>query len=292
LNIVATLKNIQEMSHLATLGADVFLLHTLEFTRNQISSFSLPEIKEISKQSHKMGKLVYLMINVMIHEDMLSKLDKFLNEVKSANLDGIVGFDFTLYSLLKKHQMENLLIFQPGTSNTNCYDAWFARKQKIKGLTVSKEVTLEEIIEIADCTQDIEFSICGHGYLEMFYSRRPLISNYSQFKGLNLLGVKNAQSYFLQEELRLNEFYPVIEDAFGTTIFRSKKLLSFQELGVISPYMTDFFVKRIFMSDQEYFDSIEAYSNSKLQDSFQEKYQKEYDTGFYYRRIGRSKEAL
>lgn len=291
LNIVVTLKNILEMPHLASLGADVFLLQTEHFTRNVTASFSVDEIVQLTQKSHEMGKKTYLLVNIMIHEDMLIDLDHFISEVQFANLDGIVCFDFTMFSLLKKYDMERLMIFQPGTFNTNCYDAWFAKKQGMKGLTVSKEVTLEEILEIADCTQDIEFSIVGHGYLEMFFSRRPLITNYGLFKGLNLKSVANSQHYFLQEEVRKDEFFPVIEDSFGTTIFRSKKLLSFQEVGVIAPFLSDFFIERIFVSDEEYYESIQAYFDYKLQESFLSKYQSAYDSGFYYRRIGRSKET-
>lgn len=292
LNIVATLKSFDELDHLSALGVDVFLVHTEQFTRNKITSFSIQEIKDLTQAVHRLNKKLYILINVMIHEEMTASLNLFLKDIKEIGIDGIVAFDFSLFPFLKKQNMESMMIYQPGTMNTNNYDSWFSKSQGLKGLTISKEITLAELLEVSGTITGIEYSYVGHGYLEMFYSRRPLLTNYHLFKGNSIESIKNNHHFSLQEELRVDEMYPVIEDEFGTTIFRSKKLSSFQEIGVIFPYIHDFFIERIFLSDEEYYKSITAYTHEKSQSSFMSVHQDEYDSGFYYRPIGRSKEDL
>ena len=290
MQIVSVLKSEAEIKILDQLGVDVFLVQTEEFTRNQIAGFTIEEIQKISKVVHSFNKQIYISINIMIHEDIVESLDLFLSKCESMNIDGFVIFDFSVFPLLQKHHLESLCIYQPGSMNTNICDPWFFLKLGIKGVTISREITLEELIEISGTFEKIQYSFVGHGYLEMFYSRRPLLTNYYKYNQMSPLPIKNDKGYFLKEELRKEEEYPIIEDKFGTTIFRSKKLSSYQELGVISPYLTDFFMERVFMDDNEYYLAIEAYVKTEKQTEFFQHFGEKYDSGFFYRKTGRSKE--
>jgi len=291
LRIVAQLNDILELEHLVSLGADVLLVHTIPFTRNTKNGKTVDELSQIAARIHDLGKEMYLLLNTMIHESQINGYRQYLQEIKNIQIDGFVCFDFSMYPLLQEYHLESKMIYQPGTLTTNYYDPIFVRENKIKGLTLSKEITLHHMMQIMLVTDDVEFSYIGHGYQEMFYSRRPLLNNYFIHKNHPRNDLLGNQDFYLIEELRKEDHYPIIEDSFGTTIFRSHPLHSFTEVGVISPFLTDFFVERIFMSDEEYYDALKAYQDPSTQSAFLEKYPHHFDSGFYYRDISFTKEG-
>lgn len=291
MRIVAQLNDIDELEHLVSLGADVLLVHTNSFTRNTKYGKTIDEIKVLSSKIQAVGKEMYLLFNTMIHESQIDTYREFLSSIQSTKIDGFVCFDFSMYPLLSEFSLENKMIYQPGTLTTNYYDPIFVKENKIKGLTLSKEITLHHMMQIMLVTEDVEFSYIGHGYQEMFYSKRPLLQNYFIHKNHPRNDLLGSQDFYLIEELRKEDHYPIVEDMFGTTIFRSHPLHSFTEIGVIRPYLTDFFVERIFMEDAEYYDSLLAYSDPSTQKAFLEKYPHHFDSGFYYRDIAFTKEG-
>ncbi|MCK5731922.1 MAG: U32 family peptidase, partial [Tenericutes bacterium] len=206
-------------------------------------------------------------------------------------VDGIVIGDLSVYVLAKNIGIEHLIIYQPGTMNTDSYSKEYFSQRKIKGITLSREITLDEIRLICTNKSGIEISLVIHGYLDMFYSKRKLLTNYIIHKGIEGKKLKNNYELRLNEEIRPNDFYPIFEDKFGTHIFRSHKLLSADEFDDFKEIIDLFFIERIFLSDKEYYDSIKLYSKKITKTEFLSKYNS-YDSGFYYKRTEKIKGEL
>lgn len=285
MRLITRLKTIEEAKKLNQFGIDIFCLDT-DFTAKKISKFSLKEIEELQNEYPNQ---IYLLINKMIHEDDLEKLTEFLKSIKLLNISGIVIADLTVYVLAKKLDLEHLIIYQPGTMNTDTYSEKYFSDRKIKGITISREITLEEIKEFGK--NSIELSLIGHGYLDMFYSKRKLVTNYLIHKQITGIDLKNNYNLRLNEEIRENEYYPIFEDDFGTYIFRSKKLISFNEMNIFKELIKDFFIERIFLTDEELINSIQLYKNQITMSEFLQKYP-DYDAGFYYKRTEKVKGEL
>lgn len=281
MQIAARLKSNHEIKHLVDLGADVFLLDTSDLTTKAIFSLTKKQMLETHKLIKKYEKKTYVLMNKMIHETDLSLLGDWLSFLKTLGIDGIVINDFTIYVEAKKNKLENLIIYQPGTMNTNSFDVTYLDK-KIKGMTISKEITYEEIIGMIEGKHQIEFSLIVHGYLDMFYSKRKLITNYLIHKGIDSLDLKNNHQLTLEEKTRHDIRYPILEDQIGTHIFHDQKLESFDEMNQLNDKLSDIFIERLFMDDQEYYDSIKAYHDTRYVKLFLEKYGKSYNKGFYF----------
>ncbi|MCF7923815.1 MAG: U32 family peptidase [Candidatus Izimaplasma sp.] len=281
MNIVGRLKNSEEIKTLVDLGLDVFLLDLKGVTTKGIYSLNIDELKEVTDKIKIHQKKIYLLINKIIHEKDIELVETIFNDIENLKIDGIVINDLSVYVIAKKHQLENRIIYQPGTMNTNSYDAYFF-KDKIKGITLSKELTLEEIKTILMKNYDIEYSFIGHGYLDMFYSKRKLLTNYFIHKNITKENIKNNHNFILEEKTRKETQYPIIEDDYGTHIFRSKKLESFNEIKNLKNQISDFFIERLLIDDDEYYDSIKLYKNILSYDEFLLKYGDEYNKGFYY----------
>lgn len=290
MSLVARLKKLDEIEHLSQLGVDVFCLDT-KYTTNKINVFTIQTIDKVKKITNTINKKLYVLINKIIHEEDLIDLQEFLLELKTIKVDGIIIYDLTVYVLAKKLGMEELIIYQPGTFNTDSFSKQYFSKKDILGITLSREITLEEINKIAESTYEIDLSLIIHGYLDMFYSKRKLISRYLEHKGISGKDLINNYELRLNEEIRPNDFYPILEDEFGTHIFRSKKLISIDEFELLKKNINTFFLERIFMSDEEYYDSIRLYNNKISKSEYLEKY-KDYGSGFYYRRTEKVKGEL
>ncbi|MBI9009814.1 MAG: U32 family peptidase [Tenericutes bacterium] len=285
MRFVARLKTTEEAKKLNQLGIDVFCLDT-EFSAKKISLFNLEEIKELTKTYPNQ---ISLNINKIIHETDLVRLKEFLYNLKTLNISGIVIADLTVFVLAKELDLEHLIIYQPGTMNTDTFSETYFFQRKIKGITLSREITLDEIKKFGNTK--LELSLIGHGYLDMFYSKRKLITNYLKHKELSGLDLQNNYDLTLREEIRENDNYPIFEDCFGTHIFRSKKIISYEELKDLDLLIKDFFIERIFLTDEEFYQTIQLYKNQISLEDFLKKY-KDFDSGFYYKRTEKVKGDL
>lgn len=280
MNIVARLKYEKEIDHLSNLGVDVFLLDVEKWTTKSILPLNHDQLASLTSQIKALGKKVYILLNKMIHEPDIEDLKEDIKFYKTLDIDGLVINDFSLYVIAEKLSMGQNIIYQPGTMNTNSYDVTYL-EDKVKGMTLSKEITLDEIKDIINQETKIEFSILGHGFIDMFYSKRKLISLYLEHKSIDGLNVTNHPYFTIEEKTRPGIYFPIFEDEKGTHIFRDKKLESFKEVEMIKSHISDFFIERIFMDDQEYYDAISAYKQN-LSNDFLERYKDQYHKGFYY----------
>ncbi|MDD3129006.1 MAG: U32 family peptidase [Candidatus Izemoplasmatales bacterium] len=276
MRIVAKLKTVEEIEKLIDLGVDVLSVDTPLAVRG-INKEIYDELDKIVKYN----KPVYLFLNKMIHEDDIDLVRSILQDAKEKGVSGIVVGDITVMIIAREYEMQDRVIYQPGTMNTNSFDSDYFFMNSIKGITISKEITLEEIKKILE-NKKTEFSLVGHGFLDMFYSKRKLLSNYFVYKNIVHENIVNNQGFRLKEEMRKESFYPILEDEFGTHIFRDKALESFSEIKELEGKLDDFFVERIFLDDEEYYESIKAYKNEEFIPEFLRKYKDKYNKGFFY----------
>jgi len=283
LKIVTALYHEQEIERLISLGVGAFLLNTDCLTTRATRVFSRDEIIKLVSLIHGVGKEVYINLNTMIHEPDIFFAKSYFEFLKTLDVDGIVIFDWSYFPIAQIFNLENKLIYQPGTLTTNLYDPWFYESKGIKGMTLAREITLESISIIIQNKKNLELSIVGHGVQPMFYSRRPLIKNFLIEKTIHDVDYLNSSDFFIQESNREATRYPIYEDQFGTHIFRNHKLESFDEIQYYESLMSDFFIERFMMNDDELHDSLKSYQNRYLIDDFRKVYQNEYNSGFYYK---------
>jgi putative protease len=195
----------------------------------------------------------------------------------------VICFDQSVLAVAAELGIVRKIIYQPGTQNTNLFDPWYYRSIGVKGITISREVTLSDIVAIAECEPGIELSLVGHGHLPLFYSARHLISDYLQHRH-QLLQLINDPTLRLEEDTRPGQLFPIWEDEAGTQVYRAKQLCSLRELGVLKPYLADLFLERAFVSDDEYFQTIGAYAEDSLVEEYLRTFGYHCDSGSLYER--------
>jgi putative protease len=274
---VATLKSLQELAELRRCGATGLLFESAAFTRAALLPLTTQSLIEATDFAHQHDFKVYVQLDAIIHETDLAELRMLLEKLIQVNVDYVVYFDLTVGVMMNQLGHASKVIYQPGTFNTHIMSFTGATKLGIDKFTLSKEITFSKIKAIIEANPNLEFSLVGHGIIDMFYSYRPLLSLYHEAKGT----VYDASaSYKIAEQTRPDERYPLVEDHLGTNIYRAKKLHSFLYREYFQNHLHTFFVVRKGMNDHEYYEALEAYKTGYFK-AFMDKYASEYDLGFF-----------
>lgn len=269
-------------------GVDIFIMGNETYANRLVHSFSNFELEEASELIASLGKELYISMNIMMHNKDIENIKTFLTYLKTLKISGIIFGEVGVYQVAKELDMVDLLIYHPETLNTNFYDPIFWNQLGIKGVTISKEITLEEIKNICK-DSPLEVSMIGHGHLNMFHSRRPLIENFFKYNRSEYEDLINNRHLTIVEEIR-NEAYPIFQDLHGTHIFRDKALESFQEVTSIRESLDTFIIDGIF-KDTDYlikvvkdYQAILKAQDQTLAEEISKKYENDHDSGFLYKK--------
>ena len=157
---------------------------------------------------------LYISINKIFHNSELEDLRNYLKYLKSKKIRGIFFSDFAVYNISEELGMLDLLIYDPNTLVTNYMELEFF-EGKIKGVVISPFISLEELKQFK--SDKLELYFLGNGRINLFYSKRKLVTNYCKYHDLESDFIKN--DLVLKEELRDNTYYPIVEDKNGTFVY-------------------------------------------------------------------------
>lgn len=199
----------------------------LDFLSFETNFVSMNELEKIIYAIHHKKKLVALDVQRLFHENDFFFIKMLYKNVCFKDIDYFIYSDLGIYQLMAEIGWTNKCIYRAPTYLTNSND--IITFQKFNAYVVaSNQISSQELIQISqNIKKDIIIDTFGMGCC--FYSKRPLLTNYLKFKGVNsnhYLG-KNLK---LQEETRLG-YYNFIEDQNGTRIYEEKYYALTEELS-------------------------------------------------------------
>jgi len=159
-------------------GADAVYIGGREYSlRANATNFSIEEIKEGCTFAHKLGKKVYLTLNIVFHNEDMSGVEDYIKDVVDAGIDAFIVSDpFIInYIVTNFPNVEAHLSTQNSTSNYKTVE--YFKEEGVKRVVLARELNKKQIKEIIDKTHvDIEVFI--HGAMCTCYSGRCALSNY------------------------------------------------------------------------------------------------------------------
>ena len=158
-------------------GADaVYIGGSMFGLRANAINFSIDQIKEGVDFAHKLGKKVYVTVNIILHNEETKLLVDYLKELDKIGIDAIIVSDPTVISLAKKNtDLEIHLSTQQSTLNYEAMKFW--KSEGVTRIVMGREVTKNEIIDIKK-NVDIEVECFVHGAMCASYSGRCVLSNF------------------------------------------------------------------------------------------------------------------
>ncbi|MCF2601943.1 U32 family peptidase [Anaerovibrio lipolyticus] len=232
--LLAPAGNMEKLKMALLYGADAVYLGGKAFGLRAFGgNFTNEELQEAVDFAHKLGKKIYVTVNIFPHNSDIAKLPVYLTFLNEIKVDAILVADFGVFTLAKEYAPDVELHISTQANNTNwaAVNAW--AELGARRVVLAREMSLEEIKEIREkCSVELEMFV--HGAMCISYSGRCLMSNYLTGRDANRGSCAQPcrWNYALVEEKRPGQYFPVLEDERGTYIFNSKDMC-------LLPYLPD-----------------------------------------------------
>ena len=216
-------------------GADaVYLAGTSFGMRSFAGNFAPEELPEAVAWAHDHGVRVHVTVNTMPRNDEVVRLPAYLEQLQEAGVDALILADMGAFSLAGKYapRCERHVSTQASVANYVCANAWY--DLGAKRVILARELSLREIQEIREkVPEDLELEAFVHGAMCVSYSGRCLLSNYMTGRDSNRGACAQPcrYQYYLMEEKRPGEYFPVFEDEKGTYILNSRDMCMIDHVG-------------------------------------------------------------
>lgn len=279
MKLVVIPKSIEQINDLIDI-ADAFIVGVEDLSINLPTYFSVEEVKEISNTLNSHNKELFVSLNKNMHNSDLSLLESTLLELENINLTGILYYDIAIMNLKNKLNIKNDLVWSQEHMTTNAYTCNYWHDMGAKYVTLSSEITSEEIIEIKE-SSDMKLIVPIFGYLPMFASRRHLVKNYLEF--FNLEDNSNV-NYIFKE----GKTYPIIDSKTGTVVYSAYILNGIKESLELKEHNIDYLLlNSIFIEDELFKEILTMFKNANNENvlEYQEKIDNSLltDRGFLYK---------
>ena len=302
IELLAPAGNLEKLKTAVNFGADAVYLGGNKLNlRAFADNFSDEDLKEGIAYCHERNRKVYVTLNVFPHNDDLEGLEEYLLKLRSFNVDALLVSDAGIIMTARQVVPDMELHLSTQANNVNWKSALFWHKQGIKRIVLARELSLKEIREIrTKLPSDCELEAFVHGAMCASYSGRCLLSNYMTGRDSNRgeCAQPCRYKYYLMEEKRKGEYFPVFEDEKGTYIMNSKDLCMIEhipeliEAGIYSlkiegrmksSYYVATIVKSYRQAIDKYLSDPEGYKfEKKWLDNLCKASHRQYYTGFYF----------
>lgn len=218
-------------------GADAVYCGTPDLSLRAKSSFPLEQLKEGVNYIHGVGKKIYLTLNVFSHNRDVEKLTNFINTVNEISPDGLIISDPGIFKYVKERLPYIPIHISTQANVCSWLTVNFWKDMGASLCVLAREVNFTEIQQIRQKCPDIKLEIFIHGAMCISYSGRCLISSFMASRNANRGACAHScrwkYKFYVEEELRENEFYQIDEDERGTYLFNSKDLCLMPKLNDI-----------------------------------------------------------
>jgi len=164
-------------------GADAVYVGGRDYSlRANAKNFSIEELSEACKFAHKLGKRVYVTVNIVFHDKNLINLKEYLEKLKEIEVDAVIVSDIVAVTIAKNIGLDIILSTQASTLNYEAVNFW--KNLGVKRLVLGREAKREDIIRIKkECDVEVECFI--HGAMCTSISGKCVLSNYTTNRDSN-----------------------------------------------------------------------------------------------------------
>ncbi len=201
--LLAPAGNLEKLKIAIRYGADAIFLGGKVFSlRSAASNFELSDIKEGVEFAHNHDAKVYVVVNIIFHNEDLVGLKEYLQALETMDVDGIICADMIVIDHIKKYAPTLEIHLSTQQSITNHYAITFYEKIGADRVVLAREVSYEDLKQIRKIS-NIELEYFVHGAMCVAYSGRCMLSNYYSLRDSNRGGCSQScrWNYNLYQEV-------------------------------------------------------------------------------------------
>ena len=277
-------------------GADAVYLAGRRFgLRAGAANFSRSGLKSAFAYAKKMGKKVYVTLNIVAHNRDFVGLSEYVKFLDQNGADGVIVSDLGVASVVRQVAPNLPLHVSTQANVTNVHAAKVWAELGAKRIVLARELSLQEIRQIRKALpKEVELEAFVHGAMCIAHSGRCLLSNVFVGRDANA-GACVQACRFAYDLVRTNkpeEAYPIEEDVRGTYILNSKDMCMIEHIkklvsaGVESfkiegRMKSDYYVANVTNAYRRAIDSLGKTTNIDFVAETKKSSHREYTTGFY-----------
>jgi putative protease len=229
--LVITAGSIEEIQILIQAGADAVLIGNSKYGMRLPGSFSLAELEHAILEAHKLAAKVYVVMNNVLHNDILEELPAYLKLLQQFGADGVVFGDPALLIASRIAGVSIPMHWNPEMTATNYASANYWAGKGATRVVVARELNMEQVLEMKFQAK-LEVQVQVHGMTNIFHSKRKMVSNYRAHQGQDEpnQAFDLHQGLFLVEEERKDGKFPIFEDLNGTHIMSAEDICMLENL--------------------------------------------------------------
>lgn len=218
----------------AKFGADaVYCAGSMFGMRTNPSNLNGNELKEAVELVHGQNKKIYITCNTLPRNDEIPFLPDFLKYAQDIGVDAFIIADMGVLAAAKKYapNVDVHISTQAGIVNYASANAFY--DMGATRIVTARELSLDEIKTIRDkCNPKLEIEAFVHGAMCMSFSGRCTLSNYLTGRDANRGDCAQPcrWKYYLMEEKRPGEYFPINEEKEGAYIFNSRDLCMIEHI--------------------------------------------------------------
>ena len=165
-------------------GADAVYFGGQNFgLRANAKNFNLEEIKKATEYAHKLGKKVYVTVNIVFHDKDFEGLDEYLKYLDEIKVDSIIVSDISVIKRVKELNLNLAMCLSTQASTLNSRAVNFWRKLGVTRVVLAREASKEAIKRVKDTGIEVEAFI--HGAMCTSFSGKCILSNYMTLRDAN-----------------------------------------------------------------------------------------------------------
>ena len=183
--LLAPAGSLEKLKIAVMYGADaVFIGGRAYGLRSSADNFSITEMAEGVAFASIYGARIYVTTNIYAHNENIDGLEKYLLDVASAGVAGIIVADPLIIETCKRvaPHLEIHLSTQQSLANWKAVQYW--KEEGLERVVLARETSREEISEIK-ARVDIEIEAFIHGAMCIAYSGRCVLSNHMTARDSN-----------------------------------------------------------------------------------------------------------
>jgi len=219
-------------------GADAVYLGRQQFgMRASPMNFDFEQLCKAVEAAHAKGVKVYLTCNTLPRNNEIPFFERFVREAVEAKVDAMIVADIGLLMLIKKYAPDMEIHISTQTGIVNYVTARELYNMGAKRVVLARELSLNEIAEIrAKCSPDMDIECFVHGAMCVSFSGRCLLSQYLVHRDANRgeCAQPCRWGYYLMEEKRPGEYFPIYEDEKGTYILNAKDMCMIEHIDKLA----------------------------------------------------------
>ena len=302
IEILAPAGNLEKLKFAIIYEADaVYIGGEAYGLRAFADNFDSQDMKEGISFAHERGKKVYVTVNIFPHNADLKGLPEYIKFLKDIGTDAVIVSDLGVFSIVREVAPDLEIHISTQANNVNYKSAQMWYKLGAKRIVLARELSLKEIKEIRDnIPNDMDLEVFVHGSMCISYSGRCLLSNYMTYRDANrgMCAHPCRYKYYLMEEKRPGQYFPVFEDEQGTYIMNSYDLCMIDHIPeLVDSGITSFKIEGRMKSAyyvatvvKAYRQALDAYSadkenykvNPKWMEEVSKSSHRDFSTGFYF----------